>query len=124
MVKTFEARVDITKDILRITAGQVTELIHDQVREGQGDRLMVYNFGSLRLQAGWINLAVEVHLVEHGLGRKCRCWEGELLGFVVRRMGEVVLWGLGGLSCSQRDSTWTETENLGAGQIQFNIFLV
>ena len=44
MVETFEARVDITKDILRITAGQVTEIIHDQVRDIGGKRLMIYDF--------------------------------------------------------------------------------
>ena len=98
MVETFKARVDITKDILRITAGQVTELIHDQVREGQGDRLMVYGFWSLRLQVGWVNGAVEVHLVEPGLWRRGRCWEETMLGFGVRRVEGVVMKGLGGLS--------------------------
>ena len=75
MVETFEARVDITKDILRITAGQVTELIHDQVREVGGERLMVYDFWNFFLQASRVDCAVEVHLEETGIGRRCQCWE-------------------------------------------------
>ena len=65
VVEGLEAGVDVGEEILGVAAGHVTELLNAEVRQDLlASGQLVQAFWNLHLQAGGVDLAVQVHLIE------------------------------------------------------------
>ena len=131
MVERLEARIDITEKVLGVARRHVAELVDTEVGKGGRDRLHNLCTDHLRLKTGWIDLAVEVHLIKGrglGVGRgqgivvelgglgsgAGQVWGLATCELVVRGLAKVGLSHLGFHILARRkcDAAWAEEKRL------------